>query len=247
MVSDSRNRAFYGALAASLAVHALLLLSFPDLIDSARRAASIPPQIIARLMAPPEPPAVEQPPAVEPVKPEPKKVAKPAPAEKRTPPKPAPVLAAPRPVPAPAPAPPAEAPLAAAPPAPAAPAAPAPQASPVPQPPAAAQPHTGASAQPSESLSRDQYRLLLIEEANRHKRYPPVARENNWVGRSHVVVAVAPDGRTSVTLKASSGHPVLDQLAINMFTQAAREVPVPPALRGKQVVLDLPIRFELEN
>jgi periplasmic protein TonB len=222
------NRVFRYALGASIALHALLLLSFPDLMERARAVASIPPQLIARLMAP-EPPA-PVPAPVPPEKPTAKKEVKPAP-------KPKPVLSAPQPppVPAPAPAPPAEAPLAAVPVVPPAP------------PQAAAQPHAGASARPSESLSRDQYRLLLIEEANRHKRYPPIARENNWVGRSHVVVAVDPDGRTSVTLKASSGHEVLDQLAIKMFTQAAREVPLPPALRGKRVVLDLPIRFELEN
>ena len=223
---DANNRVFRYALGASIALHALLLLSFPDLMERARAVASIPPQIIARLMAPePEPvPA----PAAEPVRRE-KPVVK-----KEVKPTPAPVLSAPQPVPAPAP--PAEAPVAAVPVVP-----------PAPPPQAAAQPHVGATAQPSESLSRDQYRLLLIEEANRHKRYPPIARENNWVGRSHVVVAVAPDGRTSVTLKASSGHEVLDRLAISMFTQATREVPVPPALRGKQLVLDLPIRFELEN
>ena len=53
----SDNRAFGYAIAASLGLHALLLFALPDLVDTARRAASIPPQIIARLMEPEPAPA----------------------------------------------------------------------------------------------------------------------------------------------------------------------------------------------
>ena len=222
------NRVFRYALGASIALHALLLLSFPDLMDRAREVASIPPQIIARLMAPaPEPVPV---PAPEPQKPVEKKEPKPQPK------KPAPVLSAPQPVPAPVPAPPAEAPVAAVPVVP-----------PAPPPQAAVQPQGSAPTQPSESLSRDQYRLQLIDEARRHKRYPPLARENNWQGDVRVGVTIGANGRPTVTLKGSSGFEVLDRQALEMFTQAARAVPLPPGLRGKEFTLEVRAIYGLED
>jgi protein TonB len=230
-VDDSR--AFHYALAASLALHALLLVAFPDLLDTARRAASIPPQIIARLMEPePAPPVpVPAPPvqaATPPVPPEKKK----APAAKKT----APVISTPHP--APTPSVPAVADPVPAPPLP-------PQAAMDPKPatPAAApQP-----APPPESLSRDQYRLQLIDEARRHKRYPPLARENNWQGDVRVDVAISANGRPTVTLKGSSGYEVLDRQALDMFAQAARSVPVPPALRGKEFSFEVRAVYGLED
>jgi periplasmic protein TonB len=226
------NRVFRYALGASIALHAVLLLSFPDLMERAREVASIPPQIIARLMAPaPEPvPA----PAAEPVQREKPAVTK---AVKPTP-KPAPVLSAPRPAPAPVPAPPAEAPLAAAPP---------PPLASVPVVPPAPQPQAGGSTQRSETVSRDQYRLQLIDEARRHKRYPPLARENNWQGDVRIGVAVAASGRPTVTLKGSSGYEVLDRQALEMFANAARSVPVPAPLRGKEFALEVRAVYGLEE
>jgi protein TonB len=233
------NRRFYYSIAASLALHALVLFSFSDLIDTARRAASIPPQIIARLMEPePAPPVPVPAPAA---KAEEKK------APRAT--KPAPVISTPEPAPAPA-IPPAPLPPVAAearapqlaPPVAAVESLPAPQ--PV-QPVQPAQPRQ--PAQPPESLSRDQYRVQLIDEARRHKRYPPLARENNWQGDVRVAVAIAASGRPSVTLKGSSGYEVLDRQALEMFAQAARAVPVPPALRGKEFTLELRAVYGLED
>ena len=227
------SRAFHYALAASLALHALLLVAFPDLADTARRAASIPPQIIARLMEPePAPPVpVPAPPVQAPTPPVPPEKKKALAAKK-----PAPVISTPHPAPTPSvpavadpvPAPPPP-PLAAMDPKPATPAA-------APQP-----------AQPPESLSRDQYRLQLIDEARRHKRYPPLARENNWQGDVRVDVAISANGRPTVTLKGSSGYEVLDRQALDMFAQAARSIPVPPALRGKEFSFEVRAVYGLED
>jgi periplasmic protein TonB len=234
-VDDSR--AFHYALAASLALHALLLLALPDLVDTARRAASIPPQIIARLMEPePAPPVpVPAPPVQAPTPPVPPEKKK-APAAR----KPAPVISTPQPEPTPS-IPAAPPPVAADAPAlePAPPVA-AVQSQPAPQP-------TPPPAQPAESLSRDQYRLQLIDEARRHKRYPPLARENNWQGDVRVDVAIAANGRPTVTLKGSSGYEVLDRQALDMFAQAARSVPVPPALRGKEFSFEVRAVYDLED
>jgi TonB family protein len=98
-----------------------------------------------------------------------------------------------------------------------------------------------------ETLSRDQYRVQLIDEARRHKRYPPLARENNWQGDVLVGVVVGANGRPTVTLKGSSGYEVLDRQALEMFAQAARAVPVPSALRGKAFSLDLRAVYGLED
>ena len=231
------SRSLHYALAASLVLHALLLLALPDLVDTARRAASIPPQIIARLMEPePAPPVpVPAPPVQAPTAPVPPEKKK-APAARKT----APVISTPQPEPTPS-----------------TPAAPPPVTADAPAleptPPVAAvqsqpalQP-TPQPAQPNESLSRDQYRLQLIDEARRHKRYPPLARENNWQGDVRVAVAVAANGRPTVTLKGSSGYEVLDRQALDMFAQAARSVPVPPALRGKEFSFEVRAVYGLED
>jgi protein TonB len=231
-VDDSR--ALHYSIAASLALHALLLLALPDLVDTARRAASIPPQIIARLMEPePAPPVPVPAPPVQPAPPAPPEKKK-APAAK----KPAPVVSTPQPAPTPS-APPMADPV------------PAPSAPPLaaidPKPAAPAPASAPQPAQPPESLSRDQYRLQLIDEARRHKRYPPLARENNWQGDVRVDVAIAANGRPTVTLKGSSGYEVLDRQALEMFAQAARSVPVPPALRGKDFSFEVRAVYGLED
>jgi periplasmic protein TonB len=237
-MSDSgNNRVFHYAILASLVLHALLLLGFPDLIEHARRAVSFPAPLIARLMepeaaAPVPPPPMEK---VEPPKPAPR-LAKPVPkAPQPAPVDPTPVVeqpappveSPPPPVPVPAP------PVAAAAPQPAAPTTP---------------PTATLSAAPSaEVQSRDQYRLQLIDEARRHKRYPALARDNNWEGVVGISVAVAAGGRPSVALKSSSGYEVIDRQALEMFRAAANAVPVPPALRGSAFALDLRIRYNLED
>jgi len=238
MNDSGQNRVFHYAILASLLLHALLLLSFPDLIDRARRAVSFPPPLIARLMEP-EPAAPAPPPAVE------KKVEPPKPAPRLA--KPVPKAAEPAPVaPAPVveqPAPPVES---AQPPQPV-PAPPVAAVAPQPAAPATQSTATLSTAPSAEVQSRDQYRVQLIDEARRHKRYPPIARENNWQGNVLVGVAIAADGRASVTLKGSSGHQILDRQALDMFRQAARAVPLPPALRGREFTLEVRAVYGLEE
>ena len=236
----SDNRPFQYAIGASIALHALVLASFPNLLDTARQAVSLPP-IIARLM---EPPAPEPMPV--PAPPPEKKLAEKKPAPRVAKPVPRvetpvvreeapPVIEAPAAVPAPPPpvAPPAP-PVAAIEPQPAPPA--------VPQAAVVAPP-----AQVPESVSRDQYRVQLIDEARRHKRYPALARENNWQGDVKVAVAVAANGRPTVTLRGSSGYDVLDRPELEMFSRAARAVPIPPKLRGKELTMEVRAIYGLED
>jgi len=243
-----RNRVLHYAILASLALHAVLLLGLPDLISGARHAASLPPKIIARLMAPepipvPAPPPQPPPqaaPAVPP--PQPKKkppapvLAKPAPerpvqVEPSRAPEP-PVPPAPVAEPAPVPAKPAEEVVTAAP------AAPAPAAPPV------------ASAQMLEEQSADRYRMELIAALARTIKdsYPPQARDNNWEGDVLLGVVVRPNGNVSINVKRGSRFRVLDQGAVAALRQATQEVPVPPALRGKESPLkDLLVQYRLTD
>ena len=104
-----------------------------------------------------------------------------------------------------------------------------------------------AEAPIADATTVGQYRAQLIGAAKRHKRYPEVARENEWAGNVVVGVAVGADGRPEASVRKSSGRPVLDEQALKMFRQAAREVPLPPALRGKQFSLEVRAIYGLED
>jgi periplasmic protein TonB len=242
MSDSAQNRVFHCAILASLALHALLFLGFPDLISSARRAVeSFPPPILARLIAPePAAPApVPAPPIIKEKPPAPPKAAKPLAI-------PAPV---PEPVPAAKPEPVAPTPPAESVPAPAtAEAPPAPVASAPPAQPAA-QPGAAAAAA-REARTIGEYRLELIEAARRIKdrtRYPPLARDNNWTGNTRVSVAVPPGGAPTVSVRGTSGHQILDEHALRIFRQATREVAVPQELRGRAFVVEVPMVFTLKE
>lgn len=96
--------------------------------------------------------------------------------------------------------------------------------------------------------SLGQYRLALIGVARRHKLYPDAARERGWEGRVAVELVLDADGAlAAATVKHSSGHAVLDQEALQMLRRAAALTPVPPALKGREFRLEVPVLFELRN
>lgn len=100
-----------------------------------------------------------------------------------------------------------------------------------------------------ESVSADamrQYRLALGGEARRYKRYPRLARERGWEGMVEVTVRLGLAG-ASASLGRSSGFNALDEQAVEMIAQAARQTPVPEALRGKEVTFSLPVQFSLDE
>jgi periplasmic protein TonB len=220
-----------------VALHALLFLSVPDFLDRAQRAAQSVPPIIARLMAPEPVVAPAEPPAPKPPPPEqPKK--KPAPAA---------VMAKPVPAPVPAPAPVPEPPVAAAPAAP--PSPPVPPAAP--SAPVAAPPGPVASSPPvADEQSADRYRMELIAALARMIKdsYPQQARDNNWEGDVLLGVVVRANGNVSISVKRSSRFRVLDAGAVAALRKAVQEVPVPPALRGREAPLkDLMVQYRLED
>ncbi len=219
---------------ASLALHALLFYALPML----ERAIKAPPapRLTARLAKPPPEPrvAAQTPPAPRPPAPA-------APAPRRAV---APSVVEPRPV-VTAPA------IESRPAAEAAPAVPNAVSAPVQQTaPAkaeAAPAATSASTGPDPgSVAR--FRLELMDAARRYKRYPRVAQDNNWEGRVELRVAFAENGAmSSLTVKKGAGRAALDDAAQAMIRSAQAQTPVPPALRGKAFVVEIPVDFFLRD
>jgi periplasmic protein TonB len=99
-----------------------------------------------------------------------------------------------------------------------------------------------AAAQPQlpEATTPGQYRYLLAAAAIRHNAYPPEALVNGWQGDVLVRVDVDAGGSVSgVNVSRGSDHAALDDQALEMFRNAAREVPVPRALWGAAFAVEL--------
>ena len=211
-------RRFRYAVALSVAVHLIALFGVWPALRESLQAPVAPPPLVTRLVELPSSPEEQKPPPrPEARKPEP---ARPSPAE------PPPPRAEPTLTPAPAPAEPPPAPAPSAPPVASAPTAP---------------PLTESRA--AEAITAAQYRMQLIAHAQRNKPpYPRLARENNWAGEVTLEITLRADGQAALGLRQGSGYEVLDKLALDTYQEALRAVPVPPALRGRQVKLE-PLRL----
>ena len=217
--SAVHNRRFGYAVAISFVAHAVLLYGGMPFLHESLQEPIAPPPLVTRLVELPKPIAepAPPPPPVEDKKPVPR------PITKKTEPA--------RPVPSPAPSLP-EPPAAPVEPPPV---ATAPQAAPA----APAAPQPQADARAAEAATAAQYRIQLIAYAQRNKPpYPTVARENNWAGEVTLEITLRADGQAELGLRRGSGYEVLDKLALDTYQQALRAVPVPPALRGRQVRLE---------
>ena len=243
---SAQNRVFALCVLASVVLHALALL-LPGLQPGG--PAPVVPRILTAKFAPREA-ALTSPPAV----PEVRKHAEPEPvrpkSDTRTQPEsPRPEISTPAPgslamrapeVPA--------APALAAEPSAAAPSGSASGASAAAQP-AAASPGAGATQAGSDAGSGtlDQYRLALIVAARRYKRYPAQAMDKGWQGRVEIRLVVGANGAIQSSLvKASSGHEILDNQALDMVTKAKPLTPIPAALRGREFTVDIPVIFDLQ-
>lgn len=239
------NRTLGLAVVFSIVFHAALLLGFPGILER-KKPSVFPGPITARLVAPPPaaapsaPPAEEAPkPPVETPKPPPAKaapeaakmpapVAKPAPQAKPAPAPISPAAEPAQPATRSAPAAPASAPATAV------------TARTEPQPVAPAAP----SADEAGTIAR--FRLDIISQATRFKRYPRMAMDNNWEGRTDVRIVFGADGkRLSITIARSSGHETLDRQALDTVSKAF--VPVPAALRGKEFAVEIPVIYSLKD
>jgi len=225
---DAQQRALSACFGLSIALHAVLLLAFPGLRSSPRPEVT---QSLtasfahrAELAEAPSARASSEPPA--------------RPREVR------PVVPIPEPASAPQVAEPAFAPL--------------------PSPPSAAQaqqseasrvaelPPTEVAAKPLiegfDTGLLDAYRLALIDAAKRYKRYPVQAMERGWQGRVEIRVVIGADGMISSThVKTSSNYQILDDQALDMVKRGKSLTQIPPALRGREFTVDIPVIFELQT
>ena len=107
-------------------------------------------------------------------------------------------------------------------------------------------PRPGADALEAGSLA--QYRLALIGAAKRLKQYPAQAVDGGLEGRVDVRLVIGADGApAAVVVKRSSGHEVLDREAVETMRRATADTPIPPALRNREIVVEIPLLYELKR
>ncbi len=242
--TGSQNRVLVIGILVSFLVHASLLALFPGMRQGPPAATGpiVMTATIATIAAAPLQKSVETPPEPE----------RPRPAVKPPPEAPKPVLTRPDSAPS------ATAPRVAEPPPP----APVQQASAPPSVPAPvnvpraaeaqsvpAAPAPSAAPQPdtADRGNLDQFRMALLGAANRYKRYPAIAMEKGWAGKVEIRIIIGTNGMTqSILVKTSSGFELLDRTAIDMVTKAKPMTPIPPALRGREFTVDIPVIFSLQ-
>lgn len=228
---DAQLRALYACVGVSIALHALALAVFPGLRSHAD--ASSPKALTAWFASQPRPAEIRR---------ETRAAARVAPApprrERETLAAPVPALAqaAPTPVPDPGQTEPLRT-------------QPVPvESAPVAEPPPV---QTEASARPSvatadDAVLRRQYLIDLVSAAKRYMRYPPQARERGWEGRVEIRLVIDASGTIkSAVVKTSSRYQVLDDQALDMVKKGQPRLQVPPALRGREFSVDIPVIFEL--
>ena len=90
--------------------------------------------------------------------------------------------------------------------------------------------------------------MAIYLAAKKYKRYPRVAMDNNWEGK--VVIRMVIGANTmisSMSIKTSSGHDVLDQAAMETLRKAKPLVQIPAGLRGKEFPIDINFIFNLKD
>lgn len=101
-----------------------------------------------------------------------------------------------------------------------------------------------------ESISADalrQYRIDLASNARRYRHYPSAARSRGQEGLVALEVLLAPGRSPVVRMAGGSGHALLDEQGLAMADKAVRVTAIPEGLRGREVVVPMPIRFSLES
>jgi len=252
------ERLLWTCVAGSILLHALLMWRMHGVESAAPMVQEF--KATIRTQSPPAPRAAIEPPkpemaVPEPPKPEPPKPPEPVPLPKPVLPPTAPTIA-PKTPPverkatpvapaAPQPATPA--------PAPAAPAAPTDTKSDA-KADAAKAPATAPSGSAAPSANSDlkalitSYELQLAQAAQKYKRYPSEAMQQNWEGTAQVRVHIGADGRiTGVDLVSSSGHDLLDEQAKTTVNKAKPFVQIPAELRGKEFNAEIRVVFSLKQ
>ena len=90
--------------------------------------------------------------------------------------------------------------------------------------------------------------LRVLDWLARYRAYPLAARRARIEGTVQLHVTLLPDGRLiDVRVERSSGHPLLDQAALDLLSRAA---PLPRdfgSARTEQIELQLPIAYRMRT
>ncbi len=93
-----------------------------------------------------------------------------------------------------------------------------------------------------------QYKLTLAVQARRFWRYPTLARERRWQGTAEILVSLSAESPWPlVGLEKSSGHPALDEQALEMIQRASTGSAIPPGLQRRGARFVLPVQFSLDE
>lgn len=80
------------------------------------------------------------------------------------------------------------------------------------------------------------------------QRYPRVALVRQWQGTAVLQLELAADGRLlAVHVLSSSGHETLDRQALEMVREAVPLPPLPAALAGRALTVDVPVVFRIAS
>lgn len=87
------------------------------------------------------------------------------------------------------------------------------------------------------------YRVALALQAKRYRLYPPAAQEMGLGGRSEIEVVLPASAAPELRIKKTSGHELLDQAALEMLRRSVGSVELPLQLKGRRVIVSLPVEF----
>lgn len=102
------------------------------------------------------------------------------------------------------------------------------------------------SGQSQENSLVATYVQAVSREIKRYQKYPTSAQRRGWEGTAEVLLQIGADGYvTRIDLGKSSGHAVLDEEALNIVRRASPLPQAPLDLRGRALVIAVPIVFGL--
>lgn len=102
-----------------------------------------------------------------------------------------------------------------------------------------------AVSRPQQAGAALRYQRLLLAHIERYQRYPGTARRDGLQGKVVVAFAMRRDGvLLAVSVKSSSGQPVLDEEAVETVRRA-QPLPSIPSDLPEQLTIRLPVVFDL--
>jgi len=93
-----------------------------------------------------------------------------------------------------------------------------------------------------------EYHMALGQKARQFRRYPEEARASGWRGRVTMRLFISEAGSPlGIRLLDSSGFPILDRAGLEMILLSASHTDVPESLRGRAFNIDLAIDYNPDD